>query len=247
MDTSRSTVESLREPRAVTRRVVLGKALGLSAAAVAAGVATKLTMSDARAATQYKTTAALNFRAGPGTSYAILAVIPAGTIVAHTGGSQNGFYEVGYNGTYGWVSATYLAPYSASPPVVIGAAITTTAVNLRSGPSTSNQILRVVAKGVTVQISNTVRNGYRYVIHDGLAGWIIDGALTTVPGDGPYDPNYATTTAALNLRAEPSVSAKILTVMPSGAQVKFLDGYANGYRRVTYDGTAGWAATAYLN
>ncbi len=51
----------------------------------------------------------------------------------------------------------------------------------------------------------------------------------------------------MNLRAEPSTSARILTVMPSGARVMLLDGYSNGFRKVSYNGLTGWAYTAYLN
>ena len=237
-------LDQLATSQSFTRRAILGKAASIGAAALAAGVVGRLTVSNALAVTQYKTTAALNFRSGPGLSYSIMAVIPAGTIVAHTGGAKNGFYEVGYKGTYGWVSATYLAPYSS--PVIIGSARTTAAVNLRSGPSTSHSVMRVVAAGTWVEISNTVQNGFRYVVHQGLAGWIFDQYLSQ-GGEPPYDPNYATTTAALNLRAEPRLSAKVLTVMPSGARVRLLDGYSNGFRKVSYNGLIGWAYTAYLN
>jgi uncharacterized protein YraI len=39
----------------------------------------------------------------------------------------------------------------------------------------------------------------------------------------------------------------VLTVMPSGTRVKVLDGYANGFRKVSYNGVTGWAHTSYLN
>ncbi len=243
---STQQLNRLATGQSLTRRAALGKAFSIGTAALAVGVAGRLTVSDALAVTQYKTTAALNFRSGPGLSYSIMAVIPAGTIVAHTGASKNGFYEVGYNGTYGWVSAGYLTPYSGGSPVIISSTRTTAAVNLRSGPSTSHQVLRVVAAGTWVDISGTVQNGFRYVVHQGLGGWIFDQYLSR-SGEVPYDPNYATTTAALNLRAEPSTSARILTVMPSGARVKLLDGYSNGFRKVSYNGLTGWAYTAYLN
>jgi uncharacterized protein YraI len=56
-----------------------------------------------------KTTADLNLRKGPGTSYAILLVIPSGatvTVVDPT--AQGGFLHVQYAGTSGWSSAKYL-------------------------------------------------------------------------------------------------------------------------------------------
>lgn len=171
------------------------------------------------------------------------------------GGSANGYrwYKVLVlaTGKEGFVAATLLsAPDggTGSDPVIIGTARTTATVNLRSGPSTSNQVLRVVPSGATVRISGTVRNGFRYVIHNGLAGWIADQYLKSdVPGDGPYDPNFATTTAALNLRAAPSLSARVLLVMPEGARVRRLEGGSGRFRKVSYNGTTGWAAYAYLN
>lgn len=240
--------------RFLTRRAVLGKAFGIGAAALAVSVAGKPIIADAQSVTQYKTTAALNFRSGPGPSYAVMAVIPGGTIVAHTGAAANGYYEVGYNGTYGWAHRDYLAAVGnsgPSQPPIVGNARTTAAVNLRSGPGTGHPVLGVVPAGTWVGVSGTVQNGFRAVSAGGQAGWIHDQYLSwptdAPPGDGAYDPNAATTTAALNLRADASTSAKVLLVMPAGARVQLLDGYANGFRRVAYYGTTGWAYAAYLN
>jgi D-alanyl-D-alanine carboxypeptidase len=196
-------------------------------------------------------------RSGPGTGYRTLASLAKGTEVRYLadGGSANGYrwYKVRVlaTGKEGFVAASLLsAPDGGTSPdpVIIGTARTTAAVNLRSGPSTSHQVLRVVPSGATVKISGTVRNGFRYVTHNGLAGWIADQYLASdVPGDGPYDPNYATTTAALNLRTEPSLSARVLLVMPEGARVRLLEGGSGQFRKVSYNGTVGWAAYAYLN
>jgi uncharacterized protein YraI len=234
--------------RPMNRRNLL-KMLGIGTAALAVSVAGKTGRVSAQSVTQYKTTTALNFRSGPGTSYSIIRVIPAGGIVAHTGTVQNSFYEVGYSGTYGWVHKDYLTPAGgSSDPVIIGSAVTTVALNLRSGPSTSHQVLRVMASGASVQISGTVQNGFRYVVHNGLADWAADQYLASnVPGHAPYDPNFATTTAALNLRAEPSLSARVLLMMPSGARVRMLGSGSGQFAKVDYNGTVGWAAFAYLN
>lgn len=250
----RTSLESLQEQRTLHRRALLGKMLGAGAVAVSAVAldgAASIGLQQAAAATQYKTTAVLNLRAGAGTSFGIIAVMPKGTIVAHTGAVANGFLEVGYNGTYGWAHGNFLTPLSGQPggsPVIIGTAITTAWVNFRSGPGTSHSVLRVLSVGTVVEISGTVQNGFRQVIHQGRAGWVSNQFLSMdSPGEGPYDPNYATTTASLNLRAEPSMSAKVLLVMPSGARVKVLEGYSNNFRKVSYNNTVGWAHTSYLN
>jgi hypothetical protein len=56
----------------------------------------------------------------------------------------------------------------------VGEATTTTATTLRSGPSIRHGVLRIMAPGATVNVSNTVHNGFRYVVHQGLAGWMPD-------------------------------------------------------------------------
>jgi len=230
----------------ISRRQLFRVLGGLGVAAVAAGVTGKANLANAQqaAATQYKTTTALNFRAGPGTTYPIIDVIPAGGIVAHTGAIQNGFYEVGYGGTYGWAHGDYLVPVGGGDPAIVGEARTTDDVNLRSGPSTGHRVLRVVAAGTWVRISDTIENCSLYVVHDGLAGWMYDDYL-----DWPTDDrggNYKTTTDALNLRAEPSTKAKVLTVMAKGSRVQMLHTAANGFANVNYNGLQGWAHLDYL-
>ena len=103
-----------------------------------------------------QTTAALNFRAGPGTDYGIITVIPPGASVSLTGAESSGFLEVIYNGTLGWVAADYInvggsapAPSpepepSPDPGIVTGTARTTASLNLRSGPGTGYSALTVM-------------------------------------------------------------------------------------------------------
>ncbi len=193
------------------------------------------------------TTATVNLRSGPGTSYQVLQVVPAGASVMLYTGLQNNFRAVAHAGQDGWIYADYLTSGGGQPtdPIIIGNAVTTTSLNLRSGPSSSHTVLRVMPQGATVQISATVQNGYRYVIHQGLAGWAYAAYLSQDPGGG-QPPSYKTTTVALNLREQPSTSARVLLVMPAGATVRISDQLSNGFRQVTYNGTTGWAYEAYL-
>lgn len=55
------------------------------------------------------TTDALNLRTGPGTTYAVIVVMPFGSRVTLVQSSpQNGFYNVRYGTSTGWASGTYL-------------------------------------------------------------------------------------------------------------------------------------------
>jgi mannosyl-glycoprotein endo-beta-N-acetylglucosaminidase len=202
--------------------------------------------------TRIVNTEGARLRSGPGTGYTILASLAKGTEVQYLayGGSANGYewhkVKVLASGKEGFIASVLLSmPGSTgSDPVIIGTAKTLTNVNLRSGPSTSHQVLRVVPYGASIQVSSTVQGGFRYVIHNGLAGWMSDQYIAW--GSQPGTTTF-TTTANLNLRAEPSTSAKVLLVMPSGAKVTALAGTASGWRQVSYNGVTGWASTAYLN
>ncbi|WP_156520758.1 SH3 domain-containing protein [Oceanobacillus sp. Castelsardo] len=50
----------------------------------------------------------LNFRSGPSTSYGKVGSLPKGAKVQIVGSETNGWYNVKYNGTSGWVSASYI-------------------------------------------------------------------------------------------------------------------------------------------
>lgn len=195
----------------------------------------------------YTVSANANFRSGPGTDYPVITVIPRGATFTLTAREQGSFYGVTYNGTNGWVYAPLIVAAGASEdPSMVGEAYATTAVNLRSGPGTGHTVLRVVAKGSTLNVSNTVQDGFRYVVHEGMAGWLADQFIAWRSGTGSGAGSTFTTTANLNLRAEPSMAAQVLLVMPVGSAVTALDGGTNGFREVSYKGTTGWAATAYL-
>jgi uncharacterized protein YraI len=232
------------------------KTAGAGTLALAFGGTALLSQATARSTdTRIVNTEGARLRSGPGTGYTILASLAKGTEVQYLayGGSANGYewhkVKVIATGKDGFIAASLLSmPGSTgSDPVMIGTATTTAYVNLRSGPSTGHQVLRVVPSGASIQVSSTVQGGFRYVIHNGLAGWMSDAYISfdPGPGNGPV-PNYHTTTANLNLRAEPSTSAKILLVIPSGAKVTPHGLITNGFAKVTYNGTVGWASTAYL-
>lgn len=68
------------------------------------------------------TTADLNLRSGPGTSYAILAVIPRGTGLSITS-TANGWAQTSYAGRTGYVSTSYLSTAPPGTSVPSGSAV----------------------------------------------------------------------------------------------------------------------------
>ena len=229
----------------VSRRTIIKYALGTTAAVAVGGVA-MASEASARSGGGLRTTTALNFRAEPNTKSKVLAVLPKGTIVGYLGEIKNGFYAVSHNNQSGWAYEGYLEWVTDDnpDPVIIGTAVVTSSANFRSGPSTSHQVLNVFAKGTLVDITDTVQNGYRYVVSGGQVGWIYDSLLAPEGSEGP---GVFYTTSAVNLRSKPNTSSTVITVVPAGARVLDYDFVmSNGFRGVDYNGKVGWIYDAYL-
>ena len=119
-------------------------------------------------------------------------------------------------------------------------ATTIDAVNLRAGPGTWHPILLTMPAGSGVSIDGDPQDGFYPVTYAGTAGWAA-GVYLSIGGT-----RTATTTAALNLRTGPSFVDWVVAVIPAGASVTLTGGSVNGYLSVSYNGTDGWAAAAYL-
>lgn len=239
-----------RESSATMTRRSMFKVLAGAGAAVAVAATGGMSALANHTNHPYTVSANANVRSGPSTGYGILGVARPGDTFTLRGQTQNGYAAVVFKGQNGWLLASLVveAGSTGSDPVISGTAWTTATVNLRSGPSTSNQVLRVVPSGSKIGTSSTVRNGFRYVVYDGQTGWMSDAYIGSGGGDsdgGPV-PRTLTTTANLNLRAEPNTRAKVLLVIPAGAKVRPNGAAASGFAEVTYNGVTGWASMDYL-
>ncbi|HEV2109164.1 MAG TPA: SH3 domain-containing protein [Thermomicrobiales bacterium] len=220
-----------------------------------------------------RTTTDLNLRSGPSLSAGVLAVMPGGAAVTITGSSQNGYVPVTYGGTSGWAYASYLTsggsgtpePEPASPPVSgpSGTAVTTAALNLRSGPNLTSNVLAVMPYGASVALTGQSSGEFHATRYQGIDGWAHRDFLrlgtapqpTTPPSapaptqepapeQGPTGTAYTTTD--LNLRSGPSTSTGVVAVMPRGAAVTLTGQSQAGFSSVRYNGASGWAYATYL-
>lgn len=118
----------------------------------------------------------VNLRQGPGTSYAVLDVLAAGTEVEISDETADGFRYVRYNGQDGWIFDAYLGGNSGPSASFPAAGTTTTndSVNFREGPGTNYASLDYLDAGTEVTFSNEVSNGFRYVKINGVDGWVFD-------------------------------------------------------------------------
>jgi mannosyl-glycoprotein endo-beta-N-acetylglucosaminidase len=82
----------------------------------------------------------------------------------------------------------------------------------------------------------------------GSAALVVAGAMVRTGYGAPTaGPEKLVTSAALNLRSQPSLSGSVLLVIPAGAQVGDLEVEQNGFTNVSYAGSIGWAKSEYLS
>ena len=235
-----------------TRRSFLRSIAGGTAAVAAIGLTASLpgstsAQTNALASGHFRTTSALNLRSSASLTSSIILVIPNGALVAAAGPEQNGFLKISYAGNIGWAYKDYLTVSnggSNDAPVYTGNGYTNDDVNMRSGPGVNHGVIRVLPAGTSVQLFDQYSNNYRMVGYAQQTGWVSIDYIN--PGGSGQQPGYLVTTANLNLRSGPSLSAPVLKVIPAGSQVSRGDEVSNGYRAVTYAGVSGWASTSYL-
>ena len=198
----------------------------------------------------------VRLRRRPGLGSEILTLVPEGAEVAVVGQlveASDGslWWKVAYGGFRGYMIADYLSLGGTSGGGG-GDAVTTSDLNLRSGPSTGDSVLLVMPPGAGVTVTGGPVNGFYPVRYRGTDGWAYGDYLDFGGGGGaPLVKPSATGRArvidgALNLRSGPSTADPVLLVMPDGGVVKLLGEESNGFLHVRYDGVNGWAYGAYL-
>lgn len=139
-------------------------------------------------------------------------------------------------------------------------------VNLRSGPSTANGVLQVVAPNETVTASGTVQGGwYQVTTRAGTTGWIYQTYLrasaapagnTGSDGGGssgstakptPTASGQATATGDVNIRSGPGTSYGVVGVARKGSTLATTGTTNGGWTQVIAGGTARWISTNYLS
>ncbi len=156
-------------------------------------------------------------------------------------------------------------PTPTPPPLPVGATATVVSdqLNLRTGPSPSYNIIRVLARNQVVKLAgyrNSSATWVQVITSDNVQGWVYapfvvsSYPLLSLPvwtGDtGAVNAGTAIVSAFyLNVRTGPGVEYPILTRLMNGQQVR-LSGYRNGAATwveiFTPEGHLGWVNQRYL-
>lgn len=134
---------------------------------------------------QASATTYLNVRGGPSTGDRILGVLATGESVDVRGDAQGDWTPVIYKGQDAWVASRYLSTGGAAAPAPqtlnTTTAYTTTAVNLRTGPSIDYRVVRVLNTNTEVQLTGVTQDGFSQVSDEGQLRWISTTYLASSP------------------------------------------------------------------
>lgn len=116
------------------------------------------------------TSSAVNFRSEATTTSESMGKLSDGTRVAILDQIDN-WYKVAYNGKTGYMSADYVVSQPIMNIECGGAKVTTSVLNMRSGPGTENSIVTKLYSGSIAKIIG-INNAWFKVQYDGYTGYI---------------------------------------------------------------------------
>ncbi len=246
---------------------MLERRVAVAVCATSIGLAMASTISFADEKQAIVTTSALNIRSGPSTEYSIITKVYNGDKLEVLE-SSNGWYKIKLsNGKMGWGSGAYISTSSNSggssnnetsnPSIGSKATITTSTLNIRSGPSTIYEVTTKAYKGNSVQILESSNGWHKIKLSNGKIGWGSGSYISTSSNSGGSSDNETSTpsngtkavvtTSTLNIRSGPSTSYSVTTKAYKGDRVEILES-SNGWNKVKMSsGKIGWGSGAYIS
>lgn len=207
-------------------------------------------------------TTAVNVRSGPSQSNAIVGVLYRGNKAKQVGAPTKGFVPVTFNGKTRYVSATYVSGEQGGTAAPAPATTTTratvyatTAVIVRTAPTTSSAKAGVLSKGQSVPRTGKLSGAWTQVTYRNATRWIYSKYLTTTSPKTqptvsvPAAPTTIATryaTAALNIRATPTTNAKVFKEVPAGTALRITGKVTNGFAEIVDAGASRWVTARYL-
>lgn len=208
-------------------------------------------------------TSTVNMRSGPGTEYEVVGQLKRAQAVDRTScNADRTWCYVRLDAGNGWVSERFLSttdPDAAPPPPQTSATgqqyVTTSAVNMRSGPGTRYAVVDSLEGNAAVTRGECSTDGnWCYVSRsDGANGWVFASYLRpagtqSAPQQAPQGQGetfVAKTT--VNVRSGPSTQYAVIGQLDAGDRVTRGDCNDSGtWCYVTHQGTGGWVANSLL-
>ena len=164
-------------------------------------VSNSTSTSETTQTTKYvNTTAGLNVRTGPSTSYAKIVTLSYGQSV-NVLSTSNGWSKINYNGSTGYVSSQYLqstkpsSSSSSETSQTVKYVNTTSGLNMRTGPATSYAKITTIAYGQSVNVLST-SNGWSKINYSGSTGYVSSQYLQSTKPSSSSSSNSGSTSVS---------------------------------------------------
>jgi uncharacterized protein YgiM (DUF1202 family) len=192
---------------------------------------------SASATTQMTATVGVNIRSGASTKSEILGGLYRGqTITAIS--SSHGWTKIKFGGSTAYVASRYLAKGKELPaPKRIGAGavkITTTALNLRTGPGLSYRVIKVLKEGTKVTMTGRTARGWAQLVIGKSAGWSSMQYLASSTNGRPAIIGKRVATADLDIRTTSGAGARTVAEVNKGTALSVTGAIQNGRAQIIY-------------
>ena len=204
------------------------------------------------------TTASLNVRKGPSTSYGVIGGLSKGAKVEIVEVSTTGWYKIKFKNEYGYVSNKYVEvdkkdeSSEQKPPTVIKTGTTTAGLNVRKGPSTSYGVIGVLSKDTKVEIVEVSITGWYKIKFKNEYGYVSNKYVEVGKKDESSEQKPPTvikigiTTAGLNVRKGPSTSYGVIGGLSKGAKVEIVEVSTTGWYKIKFKNEYGYVSNQYV-
>jgi uncharacterized protein YgiM (DUF1202 family) len=228
------------------RAVIKVRAAALLAVVVILGL---LWTQTASATTQMTATVGVNIRSGPSTKTAILGGLYRGQTVTAIS-SSNGWTKIEFAGSTAHVASKYLTKGSKLPsPKRIASGtvkITTTALNLRTGPGLSYKVIKVLKEGTRVTMTGKTARGWVQLVNGKSTGWSSMQYLANSATGRPAIIGSRVATADLDIRTTSGADARTVAEVKKGTALSVTGAIQNGRAQIIYKGAIRWVSARYL-
>jgi uncharacterized protein YgiM (DUF1202 family) len=222
----------------------------LLATVVAAGLLVAgVGATTAAADTQMTATEAVNIRSAPSLDSAIIGGLYRGQTVTAVS-SANGWTKVRFLGRAAYIASRYLVKGSTlPPPKAINAGtvkITTTDLNLRTGPGLSYLIIKVLREGTAVTMTGKTARGFAEVNAGGSRGWASLQYLASSANALPAVVGTRKALADLNIWVA-STGSQVVAEVKKGSSVSITGAMQNGRAQIIFRNAIRWVTAKYLS
>ena len=203
----------------------------------------------ASATTQMTATVGVNIRSGPSTETDILGGLYRGQTVTAIS-SAHGWTKINYDGSTAYVASRYLTKgKDLPPPLRIGSGsvkVTTTALNLRTGPGLSYRVIKVLKGGARVTMTGKTARGWAELVNGRSTGWSSVQYLVSSMYGVPAVIGKRVATADLDIRTTSGAGSRTIAEVKKGTALSVTGAIQNGRAQIIYKGLIRWVTAKYL-